>query len=649
MTTECLSPEAIDRPRDAQAVTNALTSYLDGVQDRLRRAEVDRASAEARAAEEVNTRRMAEARAAEERRRRRAQAGLAAAVVALVGLASGGAWYQQRQRAATQEERASRRAATAASVAESLVDARRRMAEAWAATSFSDRMNAATGAAEAAVRRAEGYATSGETTEASRAELAAIRAPLADLARHTRLVVDFERTLDGLYNWETEGDGSILETLVSRHQAALVRFGLDPLSMSEDQTAWAIADDPLRDTLIGILSTWQQDLSADVTDRVTVDRLGRVIRLTRLRCGGAYARWQDLLDRKDWKGLAAFAASPEMVSLGPQLVKALARDLSDTALDHEAARDLLRVAVDRYPNAVPIRYDLATSCELMSPPRYREALQQYAAVVALKPKALLFQYRLGATYAALGDYAQAIVVHRKAADRGSIVSAGDMGRIYYEHFGDLDKAIASFRQALATELAKAVNGKGWTATVEKGLGRALRLKALEGRLPGLLSGRDEPGSAAETLDVAVLCRLKRLYTDGTRFYARAFALDPVLADELMDYNRYNAACCAALGAAGREKAAASLDEGTRARLRRQALDWLRADLAVLAARVAGGTPATLTFIKFHLNYRRRDPDLAGIRDAEALARLPAGERDACAKLWADVEALDKKIAEEKPK
>ena len=73
LTTRCLSPEAIDRPKDAQAVTSALTAYLDGVQGRLRRAELDKAAAEARAAEEENTRRMAEARAAEERRRRRAR------------------------------------------------------------------------------------------------------------------------------------------------------------------------------------------------------------------------------------------------------------------------------------------------------------------------------------------------------------------------------------------------------------------------------------------------------------------------------------------------------------------------------------------------------------------------------------------------
>jgi hypothetical protein len=33
------------------------------------------------------------------------------------------------------------------------------------------------------------------------------------------------------------------------------------------------------------------------------------------------------------------------------------------------------------------------------------------------------------------------------------------------------------------------------------------------------------------------------------------------------------------------------------------------------------------------------PDLAGIRDPEALAQLPAGERNACEALWAEVQAL----------
>jgi serine/threonine-protein kinase len=42
LTRACLSPEAVDRPKDAQAVADALTAYLDGVQQRLRAAELAR-------------------------------------------------------------------------------------------------------------------------------------------------------------------------------------------------------------------------------------------------------------------------------------------------------------------------------------------------------------------------------------------------------------------------------------------------------------------------------------------------------------------------------------------------------------------------------------------------------------------------------
>jgi hypothetical protein len=42
---------------------------------------------------------------------------------------------------------------------------------------------------------------------------------------------------------------------------------------------------------------------------------------------------------------------------------------------------------------------------------------------------------------------------------------------------------------------------------------------------------------------------------------------------------------------------------------------------------------------------QQDNDLAGIRDATALDKLPAEERTACEKLWADVAALLKKAEE----
>jgi hypothetical protein len=104
----------------------------------------------------------------------------------------------------------------------------------------------------------------------------------------------------------------------------------------------------------------------------------------------------------------------------------------------------------------------------------------------------------------------------------------------------------------------------------------------------------------------------------------------------------------ALAAAGRGEDAAKLDDKERRRLRKQALDWLRADLALYARQPATGKPADRAAVQQALRHWQADPDLAGIRDAAALARLPAEERTAFARLWADVAELLKK-AEEHPK
>ena len=70
LTKECLAAEASDRPKDAQAVVDALTSYLDGVQERLQTAERERA---VRSRVKV-----------EERKRRKVQLALAASVLAMM-------------------------------------------------------------------------------------------------------------------------------------------------------------------------------------------------------------------------------------------------------------------------------------------------------------------------------------------------------------------------------------------------------------------------------------------------------------------------------------------------------------------------------------------------------------------------------------
>jgi tetratricopeptide (TPR) repeat protein len=98
--------------------------------------------------------------------------------------------------------------------------------------------------------------------------------------------------------------------------------------------------------------------------------------------------------------------------------------------------------------------------------------------------------------------------------------------------------------------------------------------------------------------------------------------------------------------------AAKLDYKERTRLRQQVRDSLRADLALRSKQLETGKPADRAAVQQAMQHWQRDSDLAGIRDAAALAKLPAEECAACERLWADVAALLKKAeapaTEDKP-
>ena len=175
-----------------------------------------------------------------------------------------------------------------------------------------------------------------------------------------------------------------------------------------------------------------------------------------------------------------------------------------------------------------------------------------------------------------------------------------------------------------------------------------RLAKLEGRFPRLLKGEEKAASAQESLDVSVICHHKRMNAAAARFFADAYAADPRLGDDLQ-FGRYYAACSAALAAAGKGEGAAKLDDKERARLRKQALDWLRADLALHTKQLESRRPDSRAFSQQTLMHWQEDRDLAGLRDKDALAKLPGEERTACERLWADVAALLKKAEIPAPK
>jgi tetratricopeptide (TPR) repeat protein len=118
LAKRCLAADRGARPADAGAVAKEMTAYLASAQERLRRAELERAAAEAREQE-------ARAKAKAERRARRLTLALAAAAVAVLGLAGAGWWWYDRVRQAEADQRAT----VAGQVRDSLSTARSLLAE----------------------------------------------------------------------------------------------------------------------------------------------------------------------------------------------------------------------------------------------------------------------------------------------------------------------------------------------------------------------------------------------------------------------------------------------------------------------------------------------------------------------------------------
>jgi serine/threonine-protein kinase len=162
---------------------------------------------------------------------------------------------------------------------------------------------------------------------------------------------------------------------------------------------------------------------------------------------------------------------------------------------------------------------------------------------------------------------------------------------------------------------------------------------LAARLPAVLLGEVSPATAAERNEYGQVCYFKRLYGAAARLWADAFRADPKLAENLKEAYRYHAACAAARAGGAAGKGGEQLTEEERARWRRQALAWLRADLVLRARQLGSGKAKDLRDVRQRLRHWQWDPDLAGLRDRVEVARLPAEEQRECHQLWGEVKAL----------
>jgi serine/threonine protein kinase len=330
---------------------------------------------------------------------------------------------------------------------------------------------------------------------------------------------------------------------------------------------------------------------------------------------------RDALECRDLKALAALAASDKVFRLMPPTLYVLGDALLQGKGMYSQAEGMLREAQRRQPDDFWLNLNLLYFFSALQPSR-EDALRFASAAVAIRPRSPGARLYLGNALCAKGQLDEAIAEYREAIR---------LKEDYAEAHWDLGNALrqkGQFAEALVHwrrghELGYWIPSDKFAQVVQN----CERFVELDGKLPEVLSGHRKPADIRERLAFAWLCQqpFQKRYAAAARFYDEAFTEKPQLADDLAGH-RYDAACAAALAGCGQGADADQLDPQERARLRQQALDWLRAGLKAKRQMLEQSPGKDGPTIVTQMQHWLQDVDFAGVRGAEALARLPQGER-----------------------
>jgi serine/threonine protein kinase/Tfp pilus assembly protein PilF len=256
--------------------------------------------------------------------------------------------------------------------------------------------------------------------------------------------------------------------------------------------------------------------------------------------------------------------------------------------------------------------------------------------VKLQPDVAWCQYELGKALAENGQLPDAVAAYRRAIELqpDNVEAYCNLG-IALERQAKFAEALAVLERGHELE-AMRPRSKNMTA---KWLRDCKRIIELEHKLPELVSGQLQPVDIEDRASFINACHFTKCFAASARLRAQVLADKSIPADKLPLFYRYNAACAAALAGCGLGVDCGQTTDEDRARLRRQALEWLRADLQDYAKLLDGQKPMDIRFVRKRLRNWQNDPDLNGLRDSVAQARLADDECQACKQLWNEVESL----------
>ena len=371
--------------------------------------------------------------------------------------------------------------------------------------------------------------------------------------------------------------------------------------------------------------------------------------------------WRDRVrDPATWEDPAALAELARSVDPGRQPTSLL-RIVAGLLPSSGEALTFLRRVQRAHPDDFWVNFDLGERLAVGD-----EAIGYYRAALAVRPDALaictnlaialehagrdeeaghLWQRTLElAPDSAVTHYNVACFHHARRRDEPAVVHAREALRLDASHplahavLGDALLRLGRFQEAveaLRVARERQPDGTPGGSAARAELAEAERMLALEPLLAAVLAGEAQSVSAAERVELARLAHRTRRHATAAGIYARAFAEEPALSEQ--GGHRYDAARAAAR--AGQGLGTDALEPKAQEAARREALQWLWAELAARAAELEAGPPAARALVAGALAQWEADPDLAGLREPEELARLAEEEREECRSFWSEVAAL----------
>ena len=346
-------------------MADALTSYLDGVQERLQIAERERA--------------VAVARETEERKRRKVQIALAAAMLAMMLGIGGFAWWRNEQ-AQLVRQRDARNAEAVAALLDQSEEALRAGDAAKAAVAL-----------EAARKR---FAEGGAEKEEDR--LGRLKADL-ELSRDLDAVDQFRWTPD-------ENKLPDATAVATQTREALRRFGADPDAVSVDEAAARVFASVVQERIVSAL-----------------DRLLRLRKTAGVRAllrrvdGEAYreAVRDAYLADDTAKRISELARQPAALEQPPGFVAFLGET---EAISVERRRQLLQAAVSRRSGDLDLLMTLGGTYPTQQEHMANERLRWFQAAVAAAPANAVARINLGIGLRDKGQLDEAIACFKRAIE-----------------------------------------------------------------------------------------------------------------------------------------------------------------------------------------------------------------------------------------